>query len=167
MISIRKIRETDAKSFLELCRKLDDETEFMMLEPGERQISVEEQIQHIKQILQRDNQIILVAESENELVGYLAAYGGDFQRNRHSAHIIVGILQDFTGQGIGKTFFSELERWAKLNSIYRLELTVMSHNERAVNLYRKMGFEIEGVKKDSLLVNEEFVDEYYMAKLLL
>jgi len=29
-----------------------------------------------------------------------------------------------------------------------------------------MGFEKEGIKKDSLLVNGEYVDEYYMAKLL-
>jgi hypothetical protein len=29
-----------------------------------------------------------------------------------------------------------------------------------------MGFEIEGVKKHSLLVDGAFVDEYYMGKLL-
>jgi RimJ/RimL family protein N-acetyltransferase len=27
-----------------------------------------------------------------------------------------------------------------------------------------MGFEVEGVKKHSLFVNGEYVDEYYMAK---
>ena len=27
-----------------------------------------------------------------------------------------------------------------------LELTVMAHNERAIRLYKKMGFEIEGIK---------------------
>jgi RimJ/RimL family protein N-acetyltransferase len=166
MIAIRKIRETDAESFLNLCRKLDEETQFMMLESGERQTSIEEQTHQIREILQKENQMIFVAEADNRLVGYLAAYGGDFKRNRHSAHLVIGILQDFAGQRIGKKLFLELEHWAKQNNLHRLELTVMRHNERAINLYQKMGFEIEGVKKHSLLVNGKYVDEYYMAKLL-
>jgi hypothetical protein len=35
MITIREIQEHDARDFLELCRKLDEETQFMMLESGE------------------------------------------------------------------------------------------------------------------------------------
>lgn len=42
----------------------------------------------------------------------------------------------------------------------------MSHNKAGVALYKKQGFEIEGTKRHSLLVNGQFVDEYYMAKLL-
>jgi Acetyltransferases, including N-acetylases of ribosomal proteins len=46
----------------------------------------------------------------------------------------------------------------------RLELTVMVHNERAIALYKKMGFEIEGTKKRSMRIDGQYVDEYYMAK---
>ena len=42
----------------------------------------------------------------------------------------------------------------------------MVHNERAVRLYQKMGFEIEGRKKQNLLVNGMYRDEFEMAKLL-
>jgi RimJ/RimL family protein N-acetyltransferase len=56
--------------------------------------------------------------------------------------------------------------WARERGFHRLELTVMTHNERAIRLYKKMGFEVEGVKKHSLFVNGEYVDEYYMAKLI-
>lgn len=90
----------------------------------------------------------------------------DLQKNKHSTYLVIGILEEFTGKGIGKDLFNELETWASLNSIHRLELTVMKHNERAVSLYKKMGFEIEGVKRNSLLVNNIYVDEYYMSKLL-
>lgn len=92
--------------------------------------------------------------------------GGGFQRNRHSAYIVTGILQQYAGQGLGTQFFKALDEWAAAHKLHRLELTVMSHNERAVHLYQKMGFVIEGVKKDSLLVNGRHVDEYYMAKIL-
>jgi RimJ/RimL family protein N-acetyltransferase len=74
----------------------------------------------------------------------LAAYGGRCKRNRHSVYLITGILQAFTSQGIGTRLFVELEKWARENNIHRLELTVLVHNEAALALYRKMGFEIEG-----------------------
>jgi len=33
-------------------------------------------------------------------------------------------------------------------------------------LYEKNGFEVEGIKKKSVLVDGTFLDEYYMAKII-
>lgn len=164
---IRAITESDSEQFLLLCKALDQQTRFMMLEPGERTTTVEEQRQRIRSVLsQAENQIIFVVEAENRLLGYLAALGGSYRRNQHSAHVVVGILQEYAGHGLGKQLFQTLDTWAVQHKLHRLELTVMCHNERAVHLYQKMGFKIEGVKRDSLQVDERYVDEYYMAKLL-
>ena len=138
----------------------------MLSEPGERTTTMEEQRQKIKNILSQSNQIILVAEHKNQLIGYLGAYGGNFLRNCHSVYLVVGILQAYTGQGIGTQLFEALEEWALTKNIHRLELTVIALNERAIHLYQKMGFEIEGIKKDSLKINGKYVNEYYMAKIL-
>jgi RimJ/RimL family protein N-acetyltransferase len=166
MIITRKIKEGDAEEFLSLCRKVDAETLFMMFEPGERPTTIEEQRCEIKEILLRDNQTIFVAENDGQLIGYLTACGGKYKRNRQTAYIITGILQGFTSQGIGTRLFEEMERWAKEKEFHRLELNVMVHNEAALALYRKIGFEIEGKKKHSLLINNTYVDEYWLAKLL-
>ncbi len=163
---IRPIRPGDAEQFLNLRKKLDQETQFMMFEPGERTTTVEEQRDHIERLLLQENSIIIVVEHNGQLVGYLSASGGEFRRNKHSVHIVIGILQDFTGRGIGGRLFAALEEWAHQKSISRLELTVMTHNQVGLELYRKRGFEIEGTKKHSLLINGQYVDEYYMAKLL-
>ncbi len=48
----------------------------------------------------------------------------------------------------------------------RLELTVRCDNTSAIALYQKQGFTIEGTKYRSLLVEGEYVDEYYMGLLL-
>jgi RimJ/RimL family protein N-acetyltransferase len=165
-MNIRTISESDSEKFLRLCLALDRETQFMMLEPGERTTTIEEQRQKIKSVLAQDNQTILVVAQDDRLVGFLGAYGGSFQRNRHAAYIIIGILQAYAGQGIGKELFRALEAWADSHGLHRLELTVMCHNERGVRLYQKMGYKIEGIKQDSLWVNGRYVDEYYMAKLL-
>jgi len=110
--------------------------------------------------------VVFAAQEDGSLVGYLSANGGRFTRNKHSAYIVVGILEHFTSRGIGTVFFQKLENWAREQQIHRLELTVMVHNQRGVGLYQKMGFTIEGIKKDSLLVDGTYVDEYFMAKLI-
>ena len=163
---IRTIRPDDAEQSLNLRKKLDQETRFMLFEPGERTTTVEEQRDHIQRLLLQENSKIFVAEHNGQLVGYLEASGGQFRRNRHSVHIVIGILQDFTGQGIGGQLFAALEEWAHQQSITRLELTVMTHNQAGMALYKKRGFTIEGTKNQSLLINGRYVDEYYMAKLL-
>ncbi|WP_042455463.1 GNAT family N-acetyltransferase [Neobacillus dielmonensis] len=163
---VRKIKLSDAESYLELCKTLDTETKFMLFEPGERKTTVEKQTQRIKDLLSEDLSTILVCESNGKLVGHLAAIREGKRRIVHSAYIVVGILQDYTGKGIGTQLFTELENWAAANQVHRLELTVMCHNEAAVALYKKMGFEIEGVKRHSLIIDGNYIDEYYMGKLL-
>jgi len=166
MMIIRTICEDDAEQFLTLCNQRDLETQFMLLEPGERKNTLEEQRTQIEILLRQENQTIFVAEQDKHLIGYLAASGGTFKRNRHSAYLVIGILQAFTGQGIGTQLFQSLEDWAKQQHIHRLELTVMTHNTVGIALYKKQGFAIEGTKRHSLLINGQYVDEFYMSKLL-
>ncbi len=85
-------------------------------------------------------------------------------RIAHSAYIVVGILADYRGQGIGTEFFNRLNVWAKENKIVRLELTVICENEAAKRLYTNSGFEIEGIKQKLVYVDGKYLDEYYMAK---
>jgi len=167
MIMIRVIRESDAEEFLNLCKRIDAETFFMMFEPDERSTTVQEQRSEIQDVLSRDNQIIFLAEKDGQLIGYLTAYGGRYKRNRHNVYIVAGVLQAFTARGVGTRLILELEKWAFKNKIHRLELTVMAQNEPAITLYRKMGFEIEGRKRHALFIGGSYVDEYCMAKLLL
>ena len=65
---LRAITPNDAEQFLRLCRRLDEETQFMMLEPGERVTTIEEQRNHIETVLSKENQIIIVVEHDGQLV---------------------------------------------------------------------------------------------------
>lgn len=163
---IREAAEADAAALLELARQIDDETRFMMYEPGERQTTVEEQRQRLRAMRASGNSTMLVAEQAGQMVGYLGASGGQHRRNRHSVHIWIGVRQAFSSRGLGTQLFEEIERWARERGLRRMELTVMTHNAAGLALYRKMGFEIEGTLRHSLLVDGVFVDEYQMSKLL-
>ena len=62
--------------------------------------------------------------------------------------------------------FQEAEVWAQTKNISRLELSVMTHNLPAIALYQKAGFRTEGTRRRSLYVDDAYVDEYWMAKLI-
>lgn len=165
-MEIREIRIEDARRFVDLIKRVESESDFMLMEPGERMLTVEQQIKRIEGMKKSNNSTIFLAEKDEELIGYLIAVGGTVTRNKHSVYLVVGILQQYRGLGIGTKLFQQLDVWAIAKEIHRLELTVIKHNTSALALYRKMGFEIEGTKKHSVKIGDEFVDEFYMAKLL-
>jgi RimJ/RimL family protein N-acetyltransferase len=161
---IRKVKLEDANNLLSMLLSLDKETKYMLLEPDERDKDISRVEGMIQQSVNGTN-LLLVAEEEDNIVGFLSAQRGMLKRIKHTAYIVVGIREIYRGKGIGTKFFSELDLWAKENFIIRLELTVMCPNTVAKYLYEKNGFEIEGIKKKSMLVDGEYVDEFYMAKL--
>ena len=163
---VREINVSDAENLVNLIREVEEESEFMLMEAGERQLTTEQQRIRIENMKKSENSTIFVVEKGNNLVGYLVVMGGTARRTKHAVYIVIGLLKDYRGQGIGTKLFVRLEEWARNRGIHRLELTTVTKNEPGVALYKKMGFEIEGTKRDSLFIDGEYVDEYYMSKLL-
>lgn len=145
--------------------ELDKETKFMLLEPGERSNDINKINLLIKQCIDGSNLLLVGTDDTENIVGFLSAQRGIPKRIKHTAYIVVGIRESFRSIGIGKKLFSELDIWARENNITRLELTVVCHNTVAKHLYEQNGFVIEGNKKNSMIIDGKYVDEYYMAKL--
>ncbi|MCL1816835.1 MAG: GNAT family N-acetyltransferase [Clostridiales bacterium] len=86
-------------------------------------------------------------------------------RQRLSAGIGLMVHKDYQGQGIGDKLLSTLldvaDNWLML---VRVELTVYTDNERAIALYKKHGFEQEGIKRKSSIRNGKHMDELMMAR---
>jgi hypothetical protein len=70
MITIRRITIEDAEAYLNLRTQLDYETKFMMLEPGERQITIEQERERLKSLLATDNSMVFLAESDGNPIGF-------------------------------------------------------------------------------------------------
>jgi len=165
-IEIRRLTETEAEKYLRLRQRVEDEALYLLLEPGERKIDDEAEREKIRKALAAGNDNILVAEADHELIGFVSVRAGDFRRDRHAAHIVIGIRKAYSGQGLGTRLMGEVEKWAKENSLHRLDLEVFTDNAAALALYRKMGFEIEGTKRHAYFIKGSYFDGYYMAKLL-
>ncbi|MGN1400803.1 MAG: GNAT family N-acetyltransferase [Bacillus sp. (in: firmicutes)] len=162
---IRKGKGDDNVRVARLMEQVDH-SGFMLFNPGERKVDEKQIRSQLEKWEKEDNCCVWVAEEGDSLVGYLFVIGGRGERNRHTGYIVIGIEGQMRGKGIGTSLFTAMEKWAAAKDLHRLELTVIEHNEAAKSLYRKMGFEEEGVKKDSLFVDGAYVNEIYMSKLI-
>jgi RimJ/RimL family protein N-acetyltransferase len=156
----------DAAALMKLKQRLDQETSFMLLEPGERDTSTQALARHLEDVSGSENSVVIVADQHGDLAGYVELAGGKFRRNRATTHVVIGVLAQASGQGIGTRLLEEAKRWAAARGLHRIELNVMAHNHRAIALYERVGFVREGRRADCLLVDGKFLDELYMAMIL-
>lgn len=163
---IREITLDDAENLIDLIKQVESESKYMLMEAGERQTTPEQQRNQLERLLQQHHSTIFVAEEEGKLVGYLMSIGGSVNRTKHTAYLVIGILEEYRGKGIGTRLFKRLDQWAARCHMTRLELTVVTENEPGIALYKKSGFEIEGIKRNSLKIDGEYYNEYFMAKLV-
>lgn len=108
---------------------------------------------------------LLVAEVQEKVVGVAGLNVMKNPRMRHSASLGISIRKEYQGQGVGRKLMEKLldlaDNWLML---IRVELGVLEDNEKAMNLYKSLGFEVEGKKKYAIVRNGNYVDEYLMAR---
>jgi RimJ/RimL family protein N-acetyltransferase len=165
MILIRKIQIGDAENLLNLLKKLDTETTFLLYEKGERKRTIEQQRKNIQEQLER-GVLTFVLEDNKKLVGYVFGNIYTANRKKHCMNLAIAILQEYTGKGYGTKLMNTIEEYAINNGITRLELEVSKKNKIAISLYQKKGFEVEGIKRNAFLVNGKYEDELLMAKII-
>lgn len=166
-MSIRSANESDSALLIKLFQSLDQESSFMLLDPSERDLSLDNQEKQMLGFVDSNSQVMFVKEAENsELSGFIVGVAGNFMRNKHSLYCVIGVKEDYHSRGIGKALLTKLEIWAKEHNIHRIELTVMEHNTKAIKLYESFGFVHEGIKRDSIRIAGKFINELYMSKLL-
>lgn len=59
-----------------------------------------------------------------------------------------------------------LEEWARAKRLHRIFGEVRHKNYRAIALYLKCGFEIEGIARDAACIDGEWHHEYHISKIL-
>jgi len=95
------------------------------------------------------NLIALVAEWNNRIVGYAMIYKFPHPRRRGVGDLAISWCTYFHNVGLGTAMMKKLLQLAQKEGMHKIELYVVEDNEVAIHLYKKFGFEIEGVSKDS------------------
>jgi RimJ/RimL family protein N-acetyltransferase len=163
---IRPAEPEDAQALYDFGETLLSESKFLLRSPGERARSADEMRMVIERFKELSNHLLLNAWHGAAVVGEGVVMGGEFVRNRRTGVIGLGILQSHGGKGLGRAFLGRLEAFGAKVPLHRLELTVMANNERAQKLYKSVGYGVEGTKRDSLFIDDQYGDEIIMSKFL-
>lgn len=157
----------DAAALLALQLHLDSQSEWMLLDEGEREPSpalLSERPAAQDGRGSFDLIAFLHSGSNNDPQGWLSVDVLPYRRIRHVGY--VGVAIESEGRGLGSTLLKSTETEARHRGLSRLELTVLSRNKRARRLYERAGYEIEGTRRGAMLRGGRLEDELYMARLL-
>ncbi|MED7828345.1 GNAT family N-acetyltransferase [Streptomyces chiangmaiensis] len=164
---IRLARPGDGPGLVELQQVLDRETEFMLLEPGEREPDPGPLEARLADGADgRDLSYLVVALAGAVAVGYVDVSVLSYARARRTGYVVAGVCADHSGRGLGRALMRSAVEEARSRGMGRLELTVMEHNRRALGLYLACGFQVEGLRRAALEVHGRRINEYYMGLLL-
>lgn len=109
----------------------------------------------------------LVAVAGGEIVGTASLHVQQASlRRSHVRSLGIGIAPAWQGKGLGRQLMHRLIDWAdNWGGVLRIELWVHVDNERAIALYKSLGFEQEGRHKAYALKNGRYIDSLSMARL--
>ena len=162
--SIRTPVETDAVPVLEYARVLLEEGIGSVTTPEEFTLTVEEETKWIADYAANPNALVLLAEHEGAPIGLLNFLPSDRKRLSHGGTFGITVLREFRGQGVGRALIEQLLAWARANpGVTRVGLSVLSDNEPAIVLYRKLDFIEEGRRINYVRMGEnEYLDDVMM-----
>ena len=158
--SIRRAVSDDAKGFCEL---MEDESVFS----GLLQMPFPTESAWKDRIGSRSNEgdLQLVAVSEGKLISTVGVVGNQRMRRRHSCLLGIAVIGPAQGKGVGTAMMKAITEYAdKWTTFTRIELTVFADNTNAISLYKKFGFEEEGLLRHYALRNGRFDDVISMAR---
>ncbi len=157
---LRDYKPSDMDALVSMYAGLSEETLRWSLPPYDRQ-KIERWTAGLS------NKIMLVALSDDKIVGHLLVTTFPNDRLRGIGELIIYLHQDFQNAGLGAAMMVESLAQSRARGLHRVRLTVVADNQRAVRLYEKMGFQREGLSRDSYFGSDRrYHDSVEMATLL-
>ncbi|MCT1726951.1 MULTISPECIES: GNAT family N-acetyltransferase [Lysinibacillus] len=163
---IRGIEASDARSFIHLQEEIFQETDFMYNVQNELDLTVQQLRKNLTYWKQLKNRTILLCVLNGIFAGYAVIHGYKQSKARHVASIRLAVKEEYQQKGIGSALMKAVESWSKQHDISRLELSVMEHNNVALHLFTKLGFHQEGIRKNAIKLNDTYINEYNLSKIL-
>lgn len=164
---LRNPREEDARMLINYLKITCGETRYLVKEPEEITMTLEEEEAFIRKQNDSENSLILLGFLNGRYVGNCSLMGKGPLRYRHRVSMGIALYQEFTGLGIGRAMIGALLKIAGEKGFEQVELEVVKDNERAIRLYREMGFEICGTFPNNMKYKDgSYADAYWMVRRL-
>ena len=138
---IRNGDEPDGYAVFVVFNRTHEETDYLLTYPDENNLDPEQEAQFLKEKAISPNEIELVAIVDGKIAGTAGIESvGEKYKVKHRAEFGIGILKEYWGLGLGKALTKACIQCAIDAGYEQLELNVIAENERALSLYRSLGF---------------------------
>ena len=166
-VRVRPAVPGDAGRLVVLASAVAAEPEGWLLADSRWRTESEER-RYIRALQRHPDAALLVAElSHGELVGRISLMRDPHPASAHVADLGVMVAVGHRRQGIGTALMAAAESWARAARVKKLELHVFPHNEPAIRMYEKLGYEREGLRRSHYARDEGgYADVLLMAKQL-
>ncbi len=156
----------DSEALFKISKSIISEREYFITVPEEFEMTLEQHREHIRELLNKEKETLFVAEIEGLVVGSIVFRSQTTKRQSHIGTISMSIDKEYRGIGIGKALLKSLLDWVEKSPVIeKVCLGVFSTNDRAVSLYKSMGFIEEGRKVKEFKINDNtYVDDILMYK---
>ena len=162
---VRRAQAKDAPILAKAQKEIAKVPGYFCSQPSEL---TSENVQATISTLHKNRGLYIVAEIEGQLVGHAFLEPLHPQALSHVAELTVVVHKGWQEKGIGSRLMKELIAYAKSSQwIERIELWVRASNERAISLYKKIGFQEEGRLKKRVKVGNRYFDDIVMALYML
>ena len=111
---------------------------------------------------------VLVADDDGTAVGYIKLERPTPLPSHRHVLMVSGLAVEPGHQnaGIGKLLIDAAVRESELRGARKLGLRVLNTNQGAQRLYEKCGFSVEGVLRDEFLLDNRYVSDILMARVI-
>ncbi|HHK5614563.1 TPA: N-acetyltransferase family protein [Bacillus paranthracis] len=150
---IRLAKEIDAESIIDIRKEIilsKTTTKFFIVSPNKLQNDIDAEKEKIWKSNEKGN-LYIVYEVDKKVVGFLIFNRYELDRLRHAGTMGMGIREAYCNQGIGTELIEFLISWAKgQEGLEKVCLGVVSINDRAIKVYKRMGFVEEGRQRKQI-----------------
>jgi RimJ/RimL family protein N-acetyltransferase len=162
-VLIRVAEPGDAAALVELGRAVGSEAGRWLISTDDWRSAADER-RYLKAIRRYEHAAVFVAATpEGRVVGRLSLARDQHPASAHVADLGLMVAASHRRRGIGRALLDEAVRWARERGVEKLELHVFPHNEAAIRLYERFGFEREGYRKRHYRRRDGYVDAILMA----
>lgn len=109
---------------------------------------------------------VFYAIVDDEVVGWCDIFPETNPRQNHRGFLGMGLLPEYRGKGIGSKLLEKVLDRGREFGLEKIELHVYTSNQAAIALYKKFGFEEEGLIKKYRKLDGKYFDCLAMAKFL-
>jgi RimJ/RimL family protein N-acetyltransferase len=159
---IRSAEPGDASALVELAQAVGSEPEGWLITTSNWRNAGDER-RYLKSVRRFPHAAVFVAEAPTGIVGRLSVGRDPHPASYHVADLGLMVAKSHRRLGIGQALLEAAVDWARARDVRKLELHVFPHNQGAIDLYERFGFEREGFRKQHYRRPDGFVDAILMA----